>query len=95
MYKNTIAIFFSIIILALVATPSIIIALDDTADISMFYSIAEEEETSKIKIQSPQELNNTEQVLPFGNFISIEYFFKKYPKPHLNLISPPPELHIL
>ncbi|MGA1225758.1 MAG: hypothetical protein ACO3VF_00615 [Tamlana sp.] len=96
MHKNAIAIFFSILLLALISAPSIIIAIDDSVDISMFYSIAEEEEeTSKIKIQSPQDLNHTNNILALDNLDDIAYFFKKYPKPHLNLISPPPENYIL
>ena len=95
MVKNTIAIFFSLTLLALICAPSIIIAIDDSADTSMFYSIAEEEEISKIKIQSPNDLSNAETLLTIDNIEGIEYYFKKYPKPHLNLIFPPPEYIIL
>lgn len=94
MHKNAIAILFSILLLALISAPSIIIAIDDSVDISIFYSIAEEE-TSKIKIQSPQDFNHTNNILALDNLDDIAYFFKKYPKPHLNLISPPPENYIL
>lgn len=95
MSKNTIAIFFSILLLALISAPSIIVAIDDSVDISMFYSVTEEEETSKIKLQSPEDIIHTESLSALKNIQNIEYYFKNYPKPHLNLISPPPELHIL
>ncbi len=95
MHKNTIAIFFTIILLALISAPSIIIAIDDSVDTSIFYSITEEEETSKIQLQSPDNFIDSEYVFAYTNVEDIEYYFKNYPKPHLNLISPPPELHIL
>ena len=95
MHKKTIAIFFNILLLALISAPSIIIAIDDSVDISMFYSVTEEEETSKIKLQSPDSFNDSEYIIAYIDIEDIEYYFKKYPKPHLNLISPPPEIHIL
>ena len=96
MHKNTIAIFFSMLLLALISAPSIIIAIDDSVDISMFYSITEEEEeSSKIQLQSPDNFKDSECVFTYFDVEDIEYYFKNYPKPHLNLISPPPELHIL
>jgi hypothetical protein len=95
MIKHTIAIFFTLILLALIAAPSIIIAIDDSVDTSIFYSATEEEETSKIKLQWPNDFIDSERVIVFDNLETIEYFFKTYPKPHLNLIFPPPEFHIL
>jgi hypothetical protein len=91
MHKNTIAIFFSLLLLALVSAPSIIIAFDDSVDISVFYSVAEEEETCKIKLPSLTNINDSEYLLAFNKAEDILYYFKNYPIPHLNLISPPPE----
>lgn len=100
MHKNTIAIFFTILFLALITAPSVLLAIDDSIDVSIFYSLAEEEEKGN-------EINkNIEIILSKINdaeldFVSTEtdfnqgYYFKKYPKPHLNLISPPPEVNIL
>ena len=93
MLKNTIAIFFSLLIVALISAPSIIIAFDDSVDISVFYSVTEEEETSKIKLPSPTNLNDTDSLVACKKVEDIVYFFKTYPKPHLNLISPPPEFY--
>ena len=95
MIKNIIAIFFSVILLALIAAPAIIIAIDDSVDTSIFYSVSEEEETTKIKLQSPEDLFDSERLFEFNNLETIVYFFKKYSKPHLTLSSPPPEFHIL
>lgn len=92
MNKNIISILFSILLLALVAAPSIIKAIDDSVDISMFYSVSEEEEISKIKITAPKDSSPAPSLLSFLDIESIAYYFKTYPKPHLNLISPPPEV---
>ncbi|MBP0904736.1 hypothetical protein J8H85_12920 [Mariniflexile gromovii] len=98
MYKNTIAVFFTIIFMALIVAPTVIVALDDSIDTSIFYSIAEEEENCKSKnLVSPFSLQNNDVLAGFKlkthQFFS--YRFKNYPKPHLNLISPPPEQFIL
>ncbi|PLB17638.1 MAG: hypothetical protein TRG1_3520 [Flavobacteriaceae bacterium FS1-H7996/R] len=84
--------------MALIIVPSVIIALDDSIDTSIFYSITEEEENSKTKnLISPFSLQNHDGLAYFTlrplRFFS--YRFKNYPKPHLNLISPPPERIIL
>lgn len=97
MIKKTIAIFFTALFMALITAPSVIIALDDSFDTSIFYSINEEEEHSKSKnLVSPFSLQNHDGLSYFTlnphRFFS--YRFKNYPKPHLNLISPPPE-HII
>lgn len=95
MYKNTIAIFFSLVLLALISLPSIIVVIDDSVDISMFFSVSEEEESYKIKIKTPEDLNDNNSFLGYKTSEAIVYYFKNYPKPHLNLISPPPEANIL
>ncbi|GAA3644327.1 hypothetical protein GCM10022397_31490 [Flavivirga jejuensis] len=81
-------------------TPTIITIVDDSIDISFFFSSSEEEEKGGEK-------NKDKEVLFFEFNINeldfdsneaknnLEYYFKNYPKPHLNLISPPPESHIL
>lgn len=95
MYKNTIAIFFSLVLLALISVPSIIVVIDDSVDISMFFSVSEEEESYKIKIKTPEDLIDNNSFLRYKTSEAIVYYFKNYPKPHLNLISPPPEANIL
>jgi hypothetical protein len=100
MQKNTIAIFFIILFLGLITAPSILVAIDDSNDVSVFYSLAEEEEkgneTNK-HIEIAFSIINDAEL----DFVSTDiennqgYYFKKYPKPHLNLISPPPEVNIL
>ena len=98
MYKKTLAFFFTILFLALIILPSVIIAVDDSIDTSILYSMAEEEENVKSKnlvfpfsIQSNDALTS----LKLKTHLFFNYQFKNYPKPHLNLISPPPEQIII
>lgn len=98
MYKRTIAFLFAILFMALIVTPTVIIALDDSFDTSIFFSITEEEENSKAKnVISPFSVVSSEAVTNFSlkNYQIFSFRFKTYPKPHLNLISPPPEQIIL
>ncbi|WP_157206910.1 hypothetical protein [Mariniflexile maritimum] len=98
MHKKAIAIFFTTLFMALIIAPSVIVALDDSIDTSIFYSITEEEENGKVKnLVSPFSLINNDNISHF-NLKGSQFFnyrFKTYPKPHLNLISPPPEHFIL
>ncbi|AUC82846.1 hypothetical protein [Lacinutrix sp. Bg11-31] len=92
MLKKHISIFFTILFLAIITAPSIIMVLDDTVDISVFYSLSEEEEeVQNLKLlfsNNEEELDYLSNVLKTNN---LGYFFKNYSKPHLNLISPPPD----
>ena len=91
--KYRAAIFFSILFMAIVSAPTVISSIDDSVDISSFFGIDEEEEESenlKLLFENNLELSEDDFVLKTrGSFIG--YKFKTYPKPHLNLISPPPE----
>lgn len=98
MYKKSIALFFTILFMALITAPTVIVALDDSIDTSIFYSITEEEESGKVKnVVSPFTfiINDYDTQFNLKNFQYFTYRFKNYPKPHLNLISPPPEFIIL
>ncbi|WP_299382710.1 hypothetical protein [uncultured Lacinutrix sp.] len=92
MLKKHISIFFTILFLAIITAPSIIMILDDTVDISVFYSLSEEEEEIKhaklLFSDNEEDLDYLRSVLKTNNLC---YFFKNYSKPHLNLISPPPD----
>jgi hypothetical protein len=102
MTRNIVSIFLSILFLAFIAGPTVLIMIDDSIDVSIYYasSSSEEEENSAPKIK---EVNGvfSESDMGESDLISnddennLEYYFKNYPKPHLNLISPPPDLHIL
>ncbi|WP_289044600.1 hypothetical protein [uncultured Olleya sp.] len=78
--------------MGLITAPSIIVAIDDSVDMSEFYSLSEEEEENKnvSLIFIVQDLEDSLSEHSDDDNI-LEYFSKSYPKPHLNLISPPPE----
>jgi hypothetical protein len=86
--------------LGFISAPTIIHSIDDTIDISFFYSVSEEEERGHQTMKNFEIITsdfNTSELL-FTSKVklnAIGYNFKTYPKPHLNLISPPPEQHIL
>ena len=99
MLKNTIAIFFTVLLMSLTAAPTIVSMVDDSVDISMFFSTSEEEEKETksledLKILFSESNASIHSVLPKPNNV-FRYQYKKYTKPHLNLISPPPEHNIL
>ena len=98
MIKTTIALFFTTLFMALILAPTVIVVLDDSIDTSIFYSVTEEEENCKSKnLISPFSLQNHDFSTDFKlkTHLVFSYHFKNYPKPHLNLISPPPEYIIL
>jgi len=92
MHKKLISIFFTLLFVGLITAPSIIVAIDDSVDMSEFYSLSEEEEENKnvSLIFIVQDLEDSLSEHSDDDNI-LEYFSKSYPKPHLNLISPPPE----
>ncbi len=97
MIKNLVSVFFTVLFMAITTVPSIISTMDDSMDVSIYYDLSEEEEEKE---------NEKTKVLEFffeGNRESVSFMeysgtelsgfnYKKYPKPHLNLISPPPEV---
>ena len=100
MPKIIVSSFFLLLFTALITAPTIILMVDDSVDISMFYSLSEEEEKGHETIKNFQvassDFNQSDLLFDSKlNSNTIGYQFKKYPKPHLNLISPPPERHIL
>ncbi|WP_243398876.1 hypothetical protein [Hanstruepera neustonica] len=95
MRKKTISTILSILFVAFITAPTIIIAVDNTVDVSIFYSITEEE-NENIKLPFPDNsFKGLESLVSLDSEENSGYYFKNYPKPHLNLISPPPEAHIL
>lgn len=85
------------IFLMFLVAPTAIAIVDDSVDISAFYTTSEEEE------KGVEKNNNSEVVFLEGDtsesFLiskkithNTRYYFKNYQKPHLNLISPPPDL---
>ncbi|UPS92702.1 hypothetical protein [Bizionia sp. M204] len=95
MSKKTIAILFSILFVAFISAPSIIVAVDENVDVSIFYSITEEEnENFKFPLFN-SDFNELENLYATNAQDYLGYYFKNYSKPHLNLISPPPDYNII
>ena len=98
MNKSIITYFFMILFGALIFAPAIIMAIDDSADLSCFYSISEEEEENKGNEKNKVlDLIISMSLLDAIIFSKLKacntcfYEFKNYCKPQLNHISPPPE----
>lgn len=90
--RYRIAVFFTILFVALISAPTIILSFDDSVDVSNFYSINEEEENENLKLVLKDTKDDLDGFLLRTTSVRhIGYTFKTYPKPHLNLISPPPE----
>ena len=94
MFKKALAAFFMVLFMGLIVTPSVVVALDSSIDTSIFFSFAEEEENgNSITVLSPFSIadNELNTIFDVKGHKSFNYQCKNYPKPHLNLISPPPE----
>lgn len=95
MIKKAISIFFTVLFLGLITSPSIIVVIDDSIDISVLYSLAEEEESKNLEVFTSENDEDGESMLCSAILEDSGYYFNKYPKPHLNLIVPPPEPIVL
>lgn len=97
MSRTKLAIFFSIVFLSLVTVPTILMVVDSSIDVSVFYDISEEEEEKESEKNKELEVfvvdiaSELEGINSDYNQLALGYKYKTYPKPHLNLISPPPE----
>ena len=99
MNKNSIAIFFTLVIMAMCSAPSIIAAIDDSIDISIILSLNEQEEKEGNEIKDIQVLvseisNLNSEIESSESRNNSGYYFNDYSKPYLNLISPPPQSYI-
>jgi hypothetical protein len=99
MSKKVVSIFLSVVFLLFIVTPTIIMMVDDSIDISIIYSTSEEEERGHEKqidkeiLFSNLKTNETDLVINYTEN-NVGYCSKKYAKPHLNHISPPPQQNI-
>lgn len=98
MYRSIVSVFLSVMFLAFLIAPTVIILIDNKVDVSIFYTCNEEEEKKGQEKEKDKELLCYE-FLKSIHYIDVNeteldlaYFSKKYKKPHLYLISPPPEL---
>jgi len=95
MSRKLSSIFLTLIFVAFISAPTIISLVDDSIDTSIFYSVTEEEEKiCHIKLLLNDQSTNVVDFALINVENNKEYCFKKYSKPHLNLVSPPPEFNI-
>jgi hypothetical protein len=87
-----------LLFLALIISPTAIIVIDSSVDVSMFYNFTEEKEEKvnekNIEIESLLDEVNGRETAFTVNAVknNIDFFLKKYSKPHLSFTSPPPDL---
>lgn len=77
--------------MAIITAPSVILAVDDSVDISVFYSLSEEEENNNFKLVFSETNDEDCLVYDLSKTNDLGYFFKNYLNPHLNILSPPPD----
>ncbi|WP_156133133.1 hypothetical protein [Lacinutrix sp. Hel_I_90] len=83
--------------MAFTTLPSILVFVDNSIDISFLMNVSEEEEEKGNTKNKELEVFVSNTSLGSDHFSNSEtednvrYTYKKYSKPHLNLISPPPE----
>ncbi len=101
MFKATIAIFFSLLFVTLIAAPTIVVVMGADYDVSILIDSNEEEEK-----EGKESLNDTEvKVLQTSQKSSsevassktsiLEFYSNKYSSTYTELLSPPPEYFIL
>lgn len=96
MLKKAISIFFTVLFMGLVSAPTIIVAIDDSIDISVLYSLSEEEEENKnLELLVSESDEDSDSLLFSFRLKNSGYYVDKYPKPHTSLIVPPPEHFVL
>ncbi|MDO6759939.1 hypothetical protein Q4566_06975 [Tamlana sp. 2_MG-2023] len=100
MSRHFVSIILSMIFLAFIAAPTVIKMVDNTIDISFFYSFAEEEENGSTKnlnkeIVVLEDLNSESSFFVIFKENNMGYVSKNYTIPHLNLVSPPPDFYIV
>lgn len=98
MSTKGIFILFSVAFLLYTVAPTILIIVNDTPDVSILFSSEEEEKEEKhLDIEvlfSITQTNNSDLTNTFSE-MRLDYFDKKYTKPNLNIISPPPDIPVL
>lgn len=96
MLKNVVSIFFTFLFVSYLTAPLILKMVDESIDVSIVNTMSEEGEIGGEKIKDVEILfyepiHNFEDVVYLSPKNVSDYYFKNYPKPHLNLVSPPPE----
>ena len=96
MSRNLVSIFFLFAFVVFLSAPTIIAMVNDSVDVSLFFSMAEEEENGHPKSKNVKDiiLENQDQedfISLADEAVHLSYYVENYSKPYLNLISPPPK----
>ena len=94
--KGASKLFFIVFLLYTVAPPMLLL-VDDSIDVSIVFSTSEEEEEAEKHIDieilfSAARWHELDLMFVTPSENSLGYSYKKYPKPHLSIICPPPDL---
>lgn len=101
MPKARISIFFSIIFTMFIVAPTVISAIEDNYDLSIFYSVNEEENkeqneiSKKLEVKFVENLGLASVFWDFNEKNSFNFYLKNYTPLTLECTSPPPEQNIL
>ena len=97
MKKRGVSLFFSVLFLLFIGLPTILTMVDNSIDISLVITTPDDEESEKnleFQVMFPQVKSNNSGISVSYLKINLLYFSKKYGKPYLDIISPPPDYHI-
>ena len=99
MKKRGISLVFSILFLLFIGLPTILTMVDNSIDISLIISTTTDDEESEKNLDfqvmfSNVKSNNSGIALSYSK-ISLLHCNKKYGKPYLDIISPPPDYYTL
>jgi len=96
MSRNTVSLILSIIFLVFLSAPSIVSTIDDSIDISILNDSGEEEKGNEsikdIELLFSELNGNETDLVSNETKNNLRHYSKNYSKPHLNFISPPPEI---
>ncbi|MFD1062790.1 hypothetical protein ACFQ1Q_05985 [Winogradskyella litorisediminis] len=91
-HQHKLALFFALLFITIVAAPTVVVSMDDSADVTIFFGENEEEEKEGFNLIFDFLKSDIEQKLASEHSIKPDaYFFKTYPLPYRNLVSPPPD----
>lgn len=94
MLKKGIARLFFIIFFLCVTTPTLLVMVDNSVNISILFSSSEEgEKNLDIEVLFFMTKINSIDLVLTTTKNSLGYYYKKYPKPHLRVDSPPPDMY--
>lgn len=92
-----ISIFFISVFLAFIATPTVVTMIENCADVSLVYTLAEEESSERTLAENHSKILN-KYFYAFGKWIEfpqksfVDFHFLNWDTIYFDTISPPPEV---